>query len=113
MLPHGAGEEAPSFTGSLSVSAQAGGGWHAWAEAIHPERVKARPRATAEAKGFQRLPPARHCALYERGDAALLRYRHPTHPTFSFSLGGEDPAELERLARDFEKRTGLKGRRHG
>jgi hypothetical protein len=66
--------------------------------------------ALAEENGFKRIPPAKHCALFERGDAALLLYRHPTQPTFSFSLGGEDAAELERLARDFEARTGLKGR---
>jgi hypothetical protein len=63
----------------------------------------------AEDKGFKRIPPAEHCALYERGDAALLLYRHPTQPTFSFILGCEDSAELERLTRDFETRTGLKG----
>ncbi len=65
--------------------------------------------ALAEEKGFKRIPPAEHCALYERGDAGLLLYRHPTKPTFSFSLGCEDPAEMERLAREFEARTGLKG----
>jgi len=64
--------------------------------------------ALAEEKGFKRIPPAERCALYERGDAALLLYRHPTQPTFSFILGCEDSAELERLARDFETRTGLK-----
>jgi hypothetical protein len=65
--------------------------------------------AMAEEKGFQRIPPAEYCALYERGNAALLLYRHPTAPTFSFSLGCDDPAEMERLAREFEARTGLKG----
>ncbi|WP_228565521.1 hypothetical protein [Myxococcus sp. AB036A] len=64
--------------------------------------------ALAEEKGFKRLPPVEHCALYERGDAALLLYRHPTQPTFSFILGCEDSAEMERLAQDFETRTGLK-----
>ncbi|WP_253817123.1 SMI1/KNR4 family protein [Myxococcus xanthus] len=64
--------------------------------------------ALAEEKGFKRLPPVEHCALYERGDAALLLYRHPTQPTFSFILGCEDSAEMERLAKDFETRTGLK-----
>ncbi|QDE71750.1 hypothetical protein BHS09_34835 [Myxococcus xanthus] len=64
--------------------------------------------ALAEEKGFKRIPPAEHCALYERGDAALLLYRHPTQPTFSFILGCEDSAELERLAQEFETRTGLK-----
>jgi hypothetical protein len=64
----------------------------------------------AEQHGFQRLPPATHCALYERGDAALLLYRHPTLPTFSFTLAGEDSPEMQRLARDFEARLGLKGR---
>jgi hypothetical protein len=65
--------------------------------------------ALAEEKGFKRIPPAEHCALYERGDAGLLLYRHPTKPSFSFSLGCEDPAEMERLVREFEARTGLKG----
>jgi len=65
--------------------------------------------ALAEEKGFKRIPPAERCALYERGDAALLLYRHPTQPTFSFILGCEDSAEMERLVRDFETRTGLKG----
>ncbi|WAM25994.1 SMI1/KNR4 family protein [Myxococcus sp. NMCA1] len=64
--------------------------------------------ALAEEKGFKRIPPAEHCALYERGDAALLLYRHPTQPTFSFILGCEDSAELEQLAQEFETRTGLK-----
>ncbi|OJH39733.1 hypothetical protein BON30_16410 [Cystobacter ferrugineus] len=64
--------------------------------------------ALAEEKGFKRIPPAERCALYERGDAGLLLYQHPTAPTFSFSLGCEDPKEMERLARDFEVRTGLK-----
>ncbi|WP_228565561.1 hypothetical protein [Myxococcus sp. AB036A] len=64
--------------------------------------------ALAEEKGFKRIPPAEHCALYERGDAALLLYRHPTQPTFSFILGCEDSAELERLRQEFETRTGLK-----
>ncbi len=64
--------------------------------------------ALAEEKGFKRLPPAEHCALYERGDAALLLYRHPTQPTFSFILGCEDSAEMERLTQEFEARTGLK-----
>jgi len=64
--------------------------------------------ALAEEKGFKRIPPAEHCALYERGDAALLLYRHPTQPTFSFILGCEDAAEMERLAQEFEARTGLK-----
>ena len=64
--------------------------------------------ALAEEKGFKRLPPAEHCALYERGDAALLLYRHPTQPTFSFILGCEDSAEMERLAQEFETRTGPK-----
>ncbi|WP_239014588.1 SMI1/KNR4 family protein [Archangium violaceum] len=63
----------------------------------------------AEERGFMRISPVEHCALYERGDAALLLYRHPTRPTFSFILGCEDSAEMERLARDFEARTGLKG----
>jgi hypothetical protein len=65
--------------------------------------------ALAEEKGFKRIPPAERCALYERGDAALLLYQHPIAPAFSFSLGCEEPAEMERLARDFEARTGLKG----
>ncbi|GEL73176.1 SMI1/KNR4 family protein [Myxococcus virescens] len=64
--------------------------------------------ALAEEKGFKRIPPAEHCALYERGDAALLLYRHPTQPTFSFILGCEDSEELERLRQEFETRTGLK-----
>ena len=64
--------------------------------------------ALAEEKGFKRIPPAEHCALYERGDAALLLYRHPTQPTFSFSLGCEDPVEMERLVQEFETRMGLK-----
>jgi hypothetical protein len=65
--------------------------------------------ALAEEKGFQRIPPAERCALYERGDAALLLYQHPIEPFFSFTLGCEDPAEMERLARDFEEQTELKG----
>lgn len=65
--------------------------------------------ALAEEKGFKRIPPAEHCALYERGDAALLLYRHPTKPTFSFSLGCEDSVEFERLSHEFEARTKLKG----
>ena len=65
--------------------------------------------ALAEENGFKRIPPAKHCALFERGDAALLLYRHPTQPTFSFVVGCEDAAEMERLARDFETQTGLKG----
>ncbi|MBZ4415994.1 hypothetical protein K8638_05815 [Myxococcus sp. RHST-1-4] len=90
---------------------------HRW-EFSSPEDPKAAAQyradlvpALAEEQGFQRLPPAEHCALYERGDAGLLLYRHPTEPTFSFSLGCEDPVEMERLARDFEARTGLKGKR--
>ncbi|WP_240358224.1 hypothetical protein [Myxococcus vastator] len=64
--------------------------------------------ALAEEEGFKRIPPAEHCALYERGDAALLLYRHPIQPTFSFVLGCEDAAELERLTQAFETRSGLK-----
>jgi hypothetical protein len=65
--------------------------------------------ALAEETGFKRIPPAEHCALYERGDAGLLLYRHPTKPSFSFSLGCDNPAEMERLVREFEARTRLKG----
>lgn len=65
--------------------------------------------ALAEEKGFKRIPPAEHCALYERGDAALLLYRHPAQPTFSFVVGCEDAGEMEQLAKDFEARMGLKG----
>lgn len=65
--------------------------------------------ALAEEKGFERIAPTQRCALYERGDAGLLLYQHPTAPTFSFRLGGEDPVEMEQLTRDFEARTGLKG----
>ncbi|WP_239014400.1 hypothetical protein [Archangium violaceum] len=81
-----------------------------------PEDVKAAAgyrsdsvTALAEEKGFKRIPPAEHCALFERGDAAISLYRHPTQPTFSFVVGCEDAAEAERLARDFEMKTGLKG----
>jgi hypothetical protein len=63
----------------------------------------------AEEKGFERIGPPQRCALYERGDAGLLLYQYPTALTFSFTLGCEDPAEMEQLARDFEARTGLKG----
>ncbi|RJS17032.1 hypothetical protein DRW03_28610 [Corallococcus sp. H22C18031201] len=64
--------------------------------------------ALAEEQGFKRIPPAEHCALYDRADAALLLYRHPTQPTFSFILGCEDSAEMARLTQEFETRTGLK-----
>jgi hypothetical protein len=63
--------------------------------------------AVAEENGFKRIPPAKNCALYERGDAALLLYQHPIASAFSFNLGCEDPKEIERLAQDFETRTGL------
>ncbi|WP_342376227.1 hypothetical protein NVS55_33850 [Myxococcus stipitatus] len=63
----------------------------------------------AEEEGFERISPTRHCALYERGDAGLLLYRHPTAQSLSFTLGCEEPTEMERLAQKFEARTGLKG----
>ncbi|WP_254623848.1 hypothetical protein [Myxococcus sp. CA033] len=64
--------------------------------------------ALAVEKGFERIPPVEHCALYERGDAALLLYRHPIQPTFSFVLGCDDSAEMAQLAQEFETRTGLR-----
>ncbi|QSQ18439.1 hypothetical protein JY572_28050 [Myxococcus landrumensis] len=63
-------------------------------------------RSMAEEAGFRRALPTSRCGLYERGDAALLLYQYPMAPAFSFTLGGEDPKEVARLAQDFEARTG-------
>lgn len=53
--------------------------------------------AAADRLGFQRIPPATRCALLERGDAAIVLYRHPHVEEFSFDIGADDPKELRRL----------------
>ena len=54
--------------------------------------------ALAEELKFKRIPPATRCALYERGDAAILLYQHPVEPGFLSSLAGDDAREVARLA---------------
>ena len=66
--------------------------------------------ALAEKNGFKRISPVENCVLYERGDAALLLYKNPVEPIYSFTLGCEDPNELGRLAHAFETLTGMHGR---
>jgi hypothetical protein len=63
--------------------------------------------ALADELRFKRIPPADRCALYERGDAALLLYQHPCKPLFSFDLACHDPQELGRLTEIFQRRTGV------
>lgn len=63
--------------------------------------------AMAERLGFQRVPPATRCALYERGDAALLLYQNPELPAFRFTLAASDQAELDRLAQAFSNQAGV------
>ena len=63
--------------------------------------------ALAEKLGFQRIPRVAHSALYERGDAALLLYRHPTKPTFSFILSGDDEKAVEAMVDEFMKIPGV------
>ncbi len=63
--------------------------------------------ALAEELKFKRIPPATRCALYERGDAALLLYQHPVGPGFSFELAGDDAREVARLAEIFRSRAGV------
>jgi len=65
--------------------------------------------ALAEEKGFERIAPIRRCALYERDDAGLLLYQHPTAPTFSFSLGCEEPAENGTTGPRFRGANGVEG----
>jgi len=63
--------------------------------------------ALAEELKFKRIPPATRCALYERGDAAILLYQHVVGPGFSFQLAGDDAREVERLADIFRSRVGV------
>jgi hypothetical protein len=62
--------------------------------------------ALAEAQGFRRLPPATRCALYERGDAALLLYQHPFLPAFYFQVACDDTKEIHRIAEGFRRELG-------
>ncbi len=64
----------------------------------------------AEQLGFQRVAPTPRCALYDRGDAALLLHQHPIEPTYEFSVHCDDDAELGRLKIAFEQLTGMRGR---
>lgn len=63
--------------------------------------------ALAEELGFKRIPPATRCALYERGDAAILLFQDPIKPLFSFDLACDDGRELERMADIFRRRAGV------
>ncbi|MBL8447140.1 MAG: hypothetical protein JNJ44_06975, partial [Zoogloeaceae bacterium] len=47
------------------------------------------------------------CALYERGDAALVLYRRPTSEAFSFRIGATDPDEFARLMTTFQDAVGV------
>ena len=62
---------------------------------------------TAEKLGFVWLPPARRCALYERGDAAMVLYRDPVTEDFSFRLASSDLDELSRMIAIFRDATGV------
>jgi len=63
--------------------------------------------ALAEELKFKRVPPATRCALYERGDAAILLYQHPVEPAFSLEIAGDDAREVARLAEIFRSRAGV------
>ena len=62
--------------------------------------------ALAERLGFERVPPATYCALYERGDAALLLYRPPYSNDFQFILAADEDVEFTRLSGTFGLETG-------
>jgi hypothetical protein len=62
---------------------------------------------TVERLGFQRIPPATRCALYERGDAAVLMYQRPTRPVFRVILATERADELARLTQALVDAVGL------
>jgi len=47
--------------------------------------------------GFERVPPATHNALFERGDAAMLMYRYPLSEDYSLQIAAEDAGELRRM----------------
>jgi hypothetical protein len=63
--------------------------------------------AHAERLGFQRIPPSTRNALFERGDAAILLYRHPTQDDFFFELGCSDAAGQDRLTKAFTTNLGV------
>ncbi len=66
--------------------------------------------ALAEQHRFRRVAPTQRCALYDRGDAALLLYQHPIEPTYEFWVHCDDEVELGRLKIAFENLTGMRGR---
>ena len=66
--------------------------------------------ALAEQLGFRRVAPTPRCALYDRGDAALLLHQHPIEPTYEFWVHSDDDAELGGLKTAFDNLTGLRGR---
>ncbi len=70
-----------------------------------PLATAERAGALAEGLGFKRIGPARRSALYERGDAAMVLYRHPHQEAFSFRLAAAEPPELERLVAAFTEET--------
>lgn len=61
----------------------------------------------AERLGFERIPPAQRCALYERGDAALLLYQKPDSPLFRFKLAARDASDVIQLAETFVRELGV------
>jgi hypothetical protein len=63
--------------------------------------------ALAEKLGFSRVSPARRCALYERGDAAILLYQDPVRPLFSFRVASDNEKEVRRLAERFQQDVGV------
>lgn len=72
-----------------------------------PRATAANVCAVAERLGFERVPPAQRCALYERGDAALVLYRRPTSDAFSFRIGAKEPDEFSRLMTTFQDAVGV------
>jgi len=66
--------------------------------------------ALAEEHGFRRVAPTPRCALYDRGEAALLLHQHPIEPIYSFRIHCDDSDELTRLKSAFEDLTGIRGR---
>lgn len=51
----------------------------------------------AENLNFTRVPPASRCVLYERGDAALVVYRHPLKELLSIHCAADSPEKLLRI----------------
>jgi hypothetical protein len=63
--------------------------------------------AVAEQLGFARIPRVTHSGLFDRGDAAILVHRHPTRPTFTVMLSGDDKDAVDAWVDVLMKQAGV------